>query len=181
MLVTTSGDGELRVSNNRSVRRPQANDDDGSTEWFMVRELIRDRDLAAHACNVVLDLVKFTAARAVVDAYTDHGKVMPSDAEAAEDMLRGRGKLQHKRDPGMNVVLDLSDAKDWDLLNRYAPWSINVDVYDAGDDLIANLHDCGLSVSARLSADQAARLTDALAGHLHVETEEAFQARERYR
>lgn len=81
----------------------------------------------------------------------------------------------------MNVALDLASADDWDLLTRYAPWSINVDIYAAGDDLIANFHDCGLLVSARLSPDQAARLTDALARHLHVETEEAFQARERYR
>ena len=88
---------------------------------------------------------------------------------------------QHKRDPGMNVELDLSDADDWDLLARYAPWSINVDLYDATDDLIANFHDCGHDVTARLSADQATRLSDDLVGMLRIETLEAFQARKKDR
>jgi hypothetical protein len=30
----------------------------------------------------------------------------------------------------MSVELDLSSADAWDLLVRYAPWSINVDLYD---------------------------------------------------
>jgi hypothetical protein len=118
---------ELSTSDNGRVRRPRA-DEDCSTEWFVVREDIRDRDLAARACHVVLGLVRFKASRAVVDAYTDHRKVMPPDAEAAEDVLWAKDRHQHKRDPGMNVALDLSSADDWDLLVRYAPWSINVDV-----------------------------------------------------
>lgn len=108
----------MRRDNGR-VYRPRANDD-GSTRWFVVREEIRDRGLAARACHVVPDLVRFTAARAVVDAYTDHRKVMPSATEAGEDALWAKGKHQYKRDPGMNIALDLSDADDWDLLSHLA-------------------------------------------------------------
>jgi hypothetical protein len=89
------------------------------------------------------------------------------------------GKQQRKRDPGMKVDLDLSNAEDWDLLTRYAPWSINVDLYDHTDHLIANFHDCGHDVTARLSADQAARLSDDLGDLLHVETLKALRDRER--
>ena len=160
--------------------RPQP-DDDHSTEWFVVEEHIHDRRLAARACQAILDLLKPRATRAVLDAYTDHRKPMPPDAEAAEDALWAKGKRQHKRDPGMNVELDLSDADDWDLLTRYAPWSINVDLYDATDDLIANFHDCGHDVTARLSADQATRLSHDLVGMLRIDTLEAFQARKRDR
>ena len=70
----------------------------------------------------------------------------------------------------MNVELDLSSTDDWDLVVRYAPWSINVDVYDPADYVIANFQDCGHLVSTRLSADPAGLLADELAGHLRVET-----------
>jgi hypothetical protein len=123
--------------------------------------------------------VKSKSVRAAVDAYTDYQKAMPPDAEAAQEALRAKGKQQHKRDPGMNVELDLSNAEDWDLLTRYAPWSINVDLNDRNDDLIANLHDCGHDVTARLSAGQAARLSEDLGDLLHLESLEAFHARER--
>jgi hypothetical protein len=160
--------------------RPQPGDD-RSTQWFTVAEHIHDRDLAARVCQSVLELVKSSAARGVVDAYTDHRKAMPPDARAAEEALTARGKQQHKRDPGMNVELDLSSADGWDLLARYAPWSINVDVYDAADDLVANFHDSGHDVTARLSADQAAQLSDDLREVLHIEKFEPFQIRERDR
>jgi hypothetical protein len=77
--------------------------------------------------------------------------------------------------------LDLSSADGWDLLARYAPWSINVDVYDAAGDLVANFHDSGHDVTARLSADQAAQLSDDLREVLHIEKFEPFQIRERDR
>lgn len=154
-------------------------DGDNPTEWFVVAEHIHDRGLAARACQAVLDLMKSNAARAAVDAYTDHRKAMPPDAVSAEEALHARGKQQHLRDPGMNVELDLSRSYDWNLLTRYAPWSINVDLYSAANDLIANFHDCGHDVTARLSGDQASRLSDDLLGVLRIETLEAFQARAR--
>jgi hypothetical protein len=55
---------------------------------------------------------------------------MPPEIERVEDRLWTIGKQQHRRDPGMNVELHLSNAEAWDLLVRYAPWSINVDGYD---------------------------------------------------
>ena len=56
----------------------------------------------------------------VPDAYTDHRK-MPPNIEAAEDALWALGKRQHKRDPGMNVELDLTNADAWDLLEKVCP------------------------------------------------------------
>lgn len=116
---------------------------DRSTDWYTVAEDIHDRDLASRACQSVLHLVKSNAARAAVDVYTYHRKAMPPDAGVAEEALRAKGKQQHKGDPGMNVELDPSNPEDWDLLTRFAPWSINVDIYDCTDELIANFHDCG--------------------------------------
>ena len=88
------------------------------------------------------------------------------------------------------LSLNLGALRNAGLLRALAPAAAfelgniattNVDAYDAADDLIADFHDCGYLVSARLSADQAARLSDDLAGNLHVELVEAFQAHERYR
>jgi hypothetical protein len=138
-------------------------------EWYLIAEEIRDRSLAARACESVLDIVKPQAAKAVVDAYTDYRKAMTADVEAAEAALWVMGKQQHKRDAGMNIALDLADPENWDLLTRYAPWSINVDIYDSSAELVATFHDCGYTVSAWLSAGQAARMTDDLEGILHIE------------
>jgi hypothetical protein len=166
-----------RVSQDKRMPQPHLGDD-RSTQWFTVVEHIHDRDLAARACQCVLRLVKSNAARAAVDAYTDHQKAMPPDARAAQEALQAKGKQQHKRDPGMKVDLDLSNAEDWDLLTRYAPWSINVDLYDHTEALIANFHDCGHDVTPRLSAGHAARLSDDLGDHLHVETLKTLRDRE---
>jgi hypothetical protein len=68
------------------------------------------------------------------------------------------GKRQHRGDPGLGVQLDLSTIEHRDLLARYAPWSIDVNVYGEDDLLLANFHDCAFSIGARLSADEASEL-----------------------
>jgi len=151
-------------------------DKESATEWYVVVEEIADRGLAAQACQAVLDIVKPRATRALVDAYTDYRKMMPPEVQAAEAALHAKGKLQHKGDPGMNVKLDLSLVQDWDLLARYAPWSINIDLYDTNEE-IAILHDCGHDISARLSPHEATRLSAHLADDLHIETLDDFKAR----
>jgi hypothetical protein len=148
--------------------KPQSADEVSMT-WYAVVEHIHDRDLAGRACHAVLDLVRSRAARAVIDAYTDHRKGLPTEASTAQEALRALGERQHRRDPGMNIALDLTRREDCDLLRRYAPWSINVDLYDATGDLIANFHDCGHDVSALLTHVQAMQLSDGLAGQLHIE------------
>lgn len=101
---------------------------------------------------------------------------MPSEIKAVEGALRVIGGRPHKGDPGMNVHLDLSSAERWELLANYAPWSIHVDVHE-GQETTATLHDCGRSISARLSPDDAAQLAARLAPDLHIEPLEMFQGR----
>ena len=48
---------------------------------------------------------------------------MPPDARAAEEALMAEGKQQHKRDPGMNVELDLSSADGWDSYEPTLRWA----------------------------------------------------------
>ena len=79
--------------------------------------------------------------------------------------------------PGMGVQLTLTSTEHWYLLTRYAPWSINVDLYDAVDDELANLHDCSPSLSVRLSAAHAATLHTALPDQLPLEALNTFQTR----
>lgn len=86
-----------RVSQDGRMSRPRPSDDDSITVVHGGRD-IHDRDLAARSCQSVARLVNSNAARAAVDAYTDHRKVMPPDAGAAQEELQAKGKQQHKRD-----------------------------------------------------------------------------------
>jgi hypothetical protein len=81
----------------------------------------------------------------------------------AQDWLREAGRARGSGDPGMGIELDPADAPSWDVLRTYAPWSINVDLVADADRMIAWLHDCGCSVTAELTADEAVQVTRQLA------------------
>lgn len=141
---------------------------ESTTRWYAVTEDIRDRGLAAKACHAVLGVLQSRIARARIDAYTDFRKAITPEAAAAEEALMNLGKRQHRGDPGMGVQLDLSTTEHRDLLARYAPWSIDVDLYGADDVLVANFHDCAYSIGALLTPDEASDLAARLADELHL-------------
>lgn len=97
-------------------------------EFYVVDKDILDRDEAAFVSAVVLDVLGEDAAGAWVDAYSDFDDEMPEAVKAVQVALMELGARQHRRDPGMGIELDLSNPVHARLLERFAPWSINVDL-----------------------------------------------------
>lgn len=158
--------------------------DDERAAWCVIVEEIRDQALAGRACRAVLDVMRPRIARASIDAFTDSRKVITPEAKAAEDELAHLSSVQRRgqrfmRRPrrGMNVELDASSDHEWLLLARYAPWSINVDLYDDHDNHIGTLHDCAFDITIKLSPDEAAGVAADLEGFLHLETYARWRAR----
>lgn len=123
------------------------------------------RDEAALVCAVLLEVLRDDLRVAHVDAYSDFDSSdMPEDVRVAETALRKIGGAQHRRDPGMGIQLDLCNPEQASLLDAYAPWSINVDLYGDDDEPLGTVHDSAASIHFRAHPQQAvqiaARLTD---------------------
>lgn len=124
---------------------------------------ITDRREAQAACHAVLDVLSPVVARAVIDAYSDYRAEMPPDVAAVEARLRDMGSHPGHRDPGMGVEVAL-DEDGWQLVRTYASWSINVELCDDTGGELGTFHDCGHSITAELTDDEAAALRKRLAG-----------------
>jgi hypothetical protein len=138
-------------------------------EWSAVAEVtyvvdkdVTDRAEAAAVCDAVLDAVKSRLVFATVDAYSDYDDEMTPAAREAQRKLFAMGKEQGLRDPGMGVNLDLRDPTAWAVLRAFAPWSINVDLWDAASNNFATFHDCGYSVVVDLSDEDASAIRSRL-------------------
>lgn len=132
----------------------------GERVEYAVEHGITDRVVAARACRAVMDVLEGVSVRAEVDCFSDFAADMPAEICDVEARLRARGRTGFLHsDPWMAVPVDRSDEDTWDLLRRYASWSINTDLYGTEPPPLASFHDCGYSVVARLTAEEAADLT----------------------
>lgn len=129
---------------------------------YVVEEDIVDRERAVLACTAVLEVLRPAMRSAIIDAYSDDAD-MPSAARDAEMQLRDHGARQPGRDPAMGVEVELDDAG-WRSLLAYAPWSINVELIGIDGSQLGTLHDCGRSISAELTEEEAGILRRRLAG-----------------
>ncbi|WP_353356900.1 hypothetical protein, partial [Intrasporangium sp. DVR] len=83
-----------------------------------------------------------------------------------------------KGDPGMGVDLDVRDAAHALILRTFAPWSINVELYDASMRWVAEMTDTGYSVCFNVTEQELAEITAALGG-LPIVTLRDLRARRR--
>ena len=83
---------------------------------------------------------------AYVDAYSDYGQQMPLEVKGVESLLKSKGALVGSRDPGMGILLNLSNAEDLRLLEKYGPWSIHVEILDVEGRVTIALDDGGDSI-----------------------------------
>ena len=132
----------------------------GGGDWtYVVGKDIVDRGEATFVCQAVLDVLRPRLTKVWIDAYSDYRDELPPVVAQAQDWLREAGRARGSGDPGMGIELDPTDARSWEVLRTYASWSINVDLVADADRMIASLHDCGYSVTAELTADEAAHVT----------------------
>lgn len=121
------------------------------------------RDEAALVCSIILDALRDDLKTAHVDAYSDYdSSAMPDDVRVAEAALRKIGATQHRRDPHMGIELDLANPAHVNLLDTYAPWSINVDLYGDDDEDLGTFHDGAASIHFRAPPLQAAKIAERL-------------------
>jgi hypothetical protein len=147
-----------------------------------------DPDLAA-VCAAVYDVVTDRIAVARVDAFSDFHDRMPEDIRTVQAWLRELSARQTRRGTGMGIEIRPADSPGWDFLRAYTPWSIHAQVFDAAMATAATFHDCGYSIIALLTAEEAAELGDTLpAGHalelliqVHARRREVKKARRRVR
>jgi hypothetical protein len=133
-------------------------------DWtYVVDKDIVDRTEATLACQAVLDVLRPRLTNVRIDAYSDFRDELPPEVAQAQRWLRDVGLSRGHGDPGMGIELDPADDSSWDVLLTYASWSINVDLLSDRNRQIAQLHDCGFSVTAELTADEAVQLTRKLA------------------
>ena len=138
-----------------------ADTDAGALEgrgFYAVNKDILDRDEAALVCAVVLDVLRGDLSTVCIDAYSDYDRDMPQEIKAVQATLKEIGFVQHGRDPGMGIDLDLTDPEHARLLDLFAPWSINVDLLGPHRLDMGCFHDCALWVHFRASPEQAVEI-----------------------
>lgn len=118
--------------------------------WAIEKNLT-DRRETEQACTAVLAVLQGVLHSASLDVLTDFADLMPDhvrEAEAALRLIAGQ-EQQHTR-------LDLTDtASAWPAFQTYASWSIDVDLHAQDGTLLGSFHDCGYSITAELTDDEA--------------------------
>jgi hypothetical protein len=136
---------------------------DEKRRWYAVDRDLASREDAEAACGAVIDVLRPVLRRARVDVVSDHAERMPPDVAAAEAALRALARRQHPGSRGPLMAVDITPGDpEWSAFQRYAAWSIHVDLLAGGEHEVASLHDCGWSVTAALTEAEAKHLRERL-------------------
>ncbi|WP_156254056.1 hypothetical protein [Pseudactinotalea terrae] len=109
--------------------------------------------------GALIDVVEAAVKVAWVDAYSDYRRSLPQQVAGAEELLRTRGAMRRRSDPGMAIEIKPGDGEGWHLLRTYGAWSIHMELELNGPGRpTATCHDCGLSITADLTEAEAACL-----------------------
>lgn len=128
-------------------------------QTYAIEKDIVDRDEAGSVCAMVIEVLRPVLHLALVDAVSDYPDRMPDAVRRAETVLREVGARQDAR--GRDAVMAIEVAAtdpEWEAVEAYAAWSINVDLIGAEDIRLGTLHDCGVSITADLTDSEAAEL-----------------------
>jgi hypothetical protein len=112
----------------------------------------------ALVCSSIFGVLAGDVVSAVVDAYSDFTDQMPNDIRAAEQWLRGKGFARGDADPGVRIRVYATDEIGWAIVRAYAPWSVQVRLYDGAGRSLASIHDGSRSVMVDASDDEATLL-----------------------
>lgn len=79
----------------------------------------------------------------------------------------------------MGIELDLADPTHASLLDTYAPWSINVDLFGHRYERLVTFHDSATSIHFRAHPQQAGEIAGRLTAVGHIISEEIHAERRR--
>lgn len=128
-------------------------------QTYVVDKDITSRAEAQMVCEAVLDVLRPYLRRAHIDAVTDCPDEMEPEDRAALEALLAKGRLRSGWlvDPVMGIEVSVEDPE-WGALERFAAWSIHVQLYGSAYVEQATFHDTGHSVIADLTADEASEV-----------------------
>ena len=136
---------------------------DDARHWYAVDRDLTSREDAEAVCAAVVEVLRPVLRRARVDAVSDHAERMPPPVASAEAALRALARRQRPREREPVTTVEVTPADpEWAAFERYAAWSIDVDLLAEDERGVASFHDCGLSVTAALTAAEALRLRERL-------------------
>ena len=140
----------------------------GRRRWYALErpDALHPRD-GRLVSDVVLEVLRDVVDEVWIDAYSDYEDELGPQERRAQEDLRAVGTARSGRgDPFMGIELDLDDPVHRALAAAYAAWSINTDL--RSDDHVRDVgcfHDSSLSITLRLTDDEAAVIRDRV-GHL---------------
>ncbi|WP_298457643.1 hypothetical protein [uncultured Cellulomonas sp.] len=131
---------------------------------YAIDKAVTDRAEAEAVCAAVMEVLRPVIRSAQIDVFTDHPEHMQEDVRRAEAQLVAEAERRKKRgsDGRLGLVVSTGDLE-WSAVESYAGWSINVDLTGADGEDLATFHDCGYSVVAELTDDEAVVLRARLA------------------
>jgi len=152
------------VCGKMSVMTEDRKGGDGHRTYVVGNDFV-DRADATLACQAVLDVLRRRAMRVWIDAYSDYADELPPVVVQEQDWLREKGRVRGSGDPGMGIELDPADDRSWEVVRTYASWSIHAELTadEEAYQVIASLHDCGYSVTAELTTEEAVEVSRKLA------------------
>jgi hypothetical protein len=126
---------------------------------YAIDRHVTDRGEAAAICAAVLEVLRPLLGTAQVDVYSDYSEQMPEPVKDAERRLTAAGgrRLKPPPDDRMGLVVSVGDPE-WQDIETYASWSINVEIKGAEGEWLADFCDSGYSVVAALDTGEAEAL-----------------------
>lgn len=128
----------------------------GQRRTWAFEKNLTDRREAEQACTAVLAVLQAVLHSTSLDVITDFPDEMPDHVREAETALRlvARQEQQDSR-----LDLTATDSA-WPAFQTYASWSIDVDLHAQDGTLLGGFHDCGYSITAELTDDEARDLQE---------------------
>ncbi len=145
---------------------------DGRRRWYAL-----ESPAALHhpdgrlVSDVVLEVLRDVVDEVCIDAYTDHETELGPQEQRAQEQLRALGTARSRGgDPFMGIELDLDDPVHRALATAYSAWSINTDLRSEQHGReVGCFHDSSLSITLRLTDDEADVVRDSVSDHGSLE------------
>ncbi len=144
--------------------------------WAIDKNLT-DRAEAELVCAAVLEALEPALHLASLDVITDFPDLMPEHVRDAEHVLLRLALADHPDSQRLDLP---AAAAQWPAFKTYAPWSIDVDLHGQDGLLLGGFHDCGYSVTALLTDEEAAWLQERVQSVAAVRLLEQIHTRRRH-
>jgi hypothetical protein len=125
---------------------------------YAVDKDIVDQAESVQACAAVLAVLAPSVRSASVEPRSNASVRLPEEVQIAERRLKAIAEHQ-----GHEFALVDADDPAWRAVEVYAAWALNAELLGDDGEELASFHDCGYSVVADLTGDEAVELRGRIA------------------